>query len=491
VSRAEGKTATIQLDEKYVRTIGPLAVRLISTNGVSNPLLLFVDDLPLVEANAAHERSKSKRLTAPCSVEGRASERKFDFYPIQCAKNEMISIEVIANRIGSQLDPVLRILDQDGNELVYQNDARGVGPDCAIVFRAPESSHYLLELRDAEHGGGADYFYHLRLGTFPVAMIPFPLVVPEESAQLVAFVSAMNERTLVRRVDSPASGVHSAIPTELPSRRGGLGHARVWISERNPVLETEPNDSLADATVVPESAGVNARFDFAEDVDWFAYDIRAPGKWSFIARSRQYGSPCDPMFELMDAGGRRLAGSKLTGLEPTLRFNFEKPGRYFVKVQDAAGQHGPFACYHLDAQTDPPGFGVTTEADVMRLAPGRTEKLKLTVVRHDYDGPIRLSLEDDSGFVSMENPLVESKKKEWELELRLAATTPIGHTSAIRIHARPDRGDAPKSVAVSTRPAWRNHFERVLFPDFNGCDQIWITVFAETPAPEPAAKEER
>ena len=83
---------------------------------------------------------------------------------------EEIVCEVMARRLGSPLDSVLRLTDAAGHELAFNDDFEDKGAgllthqaDSFIFFKLPASGTYYLQLGDTQRHGGLEYAYRLRI----------------------------------------------------------------------------------------------------------------------------------------------------------------------------------------------------------------------------------------------------------------------------------------------------------------------------------------
>jgi hypothetical protein len=83
-------------------------------------------------------------------------------------------IEVTAARVGSPLDSVITLYDEDGRRLAI-NDDYGSLDSKIEFFPLPRTGTYFVSVQDFSYLGGPDYFYSLtaRLGN------PIPIQVPE------------------------------------------------------------------------------------------------------------------------------------------------------------------------------------------------------------------------------------------------------------------------------------------------------------------------
>src|SRR5438094_434815 len=77
-----------------------------------------------------------------------------DYYRFTAKAGERISCEVVATRLGWDFDPLVRVLNAAGHELLVADDDSATGADSRLVFTAPADGQYLLELRDNRYKPG-------------------------------------------------------------------------------------------------------------------------------------------------------------------------------------------------------------------------------------------------------------------------------------------------------------------------------------------------
>jgi hypothetical protein len=141
--------------------------------GPANPIDLFVDDVPEVVEYEPNEDVKSAGAAVlhpvPLLASGRVgSPGDRDVLRFELKEKQQVVIEVHARRIGSRLDPVLRLLDETGKELANNDDFGGT-KDSRISFTAPKAGAYLAEVRSLSTRGGDDFFYRLEVRPPPPA----------------------------------------------------------------------------------------------------------------------------------------------------------------------------------------------------------------------------------------------------------------------------------------------------------------------------------
>src|SRR5438034_4004093 len=135
-----------------------LPLRLGTRSGISNPILVAIDDLPTVRADGQNKSFKQPQpIQIPAAIEGSADELTSHFYKFSAHKNKTLSVDVIANRIGSKLDPLVRLLDSNGKELVFCDDDPAVSPNSRFFYPSPNDADYILELRYAAYEGSREH----------------------------------------------------------------------------------------------------------------------------------------------------------------------------------------------------------------------------------------------------------------------------------------------------------------------------------------------
>jgi hypothetical protein len=151
--------------------IYPLLVR--KGRLVSNVLSFAVDTLPECREKEPNNRpAEAQPITLPLIVNGRIDQPDdVDVFRFAGRASQEIVAEVHARRLGSPLDSVLTLTDAAGKQLAMNDDHvdKGAGltthqADSYLRCTLPTDGSYCLLLGDAQHKGGAEYGYRLRIG---------------------------------------------------------------------------------------------------------------------------------------------------------------------------------------------------------------------------------------------------------------------------------------------------------------------------------------
>jgi hypothetical protein len=145
----------------------------VQKNGFdSNPVEFAVDSLPETTAKPGPgSAAKARRVKLPGVVNGRiAQPGEAAFFRFEGRAGQEVVAEVMARRLGSPLDSTLRLTDASGKELAFNDDFQDKGAglithqsDSFLSFKLPAKGIYYLQLADAQHKGGPEYAYRLRI----------------------------------------------------------------------------------------------------------------------------------------------------------------------------------------------------------------------------------------------------------------------------------------------------------------------------------------
>lgn len=130
-----------------------------------------------------------------------------DYYRFSARAGQHISASLDAASLGSPLNAILSLVDQDGRNILMDNNDRAAGnPDPAFHFFIPRDGVYYFKVKAWDHpsAGGSEYAYALRFDwdTQPGLrwMYPTSPVVPG-TQPFEARVQAWDAETRVERVD--------------------------------------------------------------------------------------------------------------------------------------------------------------------------------------------------------------------------------------------------------------------------------------------------
>jgi hypothetical protein len=111
-------------------------------------------------------------VSVPVIVNGRIDRPgDWDVFSFEGRAGQEIVAEVLARRLDSPLDSVLKLTDATGRQLAFNDDhedkSSGLNThyaDSWLSAKLPANGAYYLCLGDAQHKGGPEYAYRLRIG---------------------------------------------------------------------------------------------------------------------------------------------------------------------------------------------------------------------------------------------------------------------------------------------------------------------------------------
>jgi Bacterial pre-peptidase C-terminal domain len=152
------------------------AARVVGANGRSNARLIVASSLPeMMEQEPNNAPAEAQRLSGPAAISGQFSPAKdIDSFVFSAKKDEVWSVEVFAQRIGSPADPDLEVLDAKGKIVgSVQDDGDNIGQlrfhsptrDLRYDLKAPADGDYTIRLEHlfGQIQGGPNFVYRLEL----------------------------------------------------------------------------------------------------------------------------------------------------------------------------------------------------------------------------------------------------------------------------------------------------------------------------------------
>lgn len=433
--------------------VGIGALRVVTGEGISNPILVMVDDLgTIAEGSDNHEAARAQPIQLPIAVDGQCEAVQEDLFLFHADAGQQLSFEIVSQRLGSKLDPVLRLLKVDGTEVDRVDDSEGSGGDSRFAHSFESDGDYLLAVSDVRHLGGSEFRYRLRIGSFPLVKVVFP--PGGRSGSVMSF-------ELIGHGTNPLSKLNVELPDTSNARRlvyfgtpgpnyGGSGWFPVEVGPEVELLEQEPNDRISQSTQVQIPGVLNGRLDKLGDRDCFKFKARKGQRLHCEAKTRELGSPCDVNLRLFKADGSKVAEAR-QDRQTALDCEIPDSGAYILQVEDlliggtAASDH----VYRVDVSHAYTGFTLHTQ-DLQYSAPqGGTFVAKVIAERRAYNGPIELAVNGlGTGVVLAGNKF---EGAETLLKMTLPADIPAGEIRNATIVGKAKVGEQTIMVPANQR----------------------------------------
>lgn len=275
--------------------------------GESNPVKLFVDDLP--QASEQEPNDGSAQATAapasPVAMWGRlAMQGDADHFAFDAKAGQTLVLDLASNRLGGKADAVLTLFDAAGNVLASVNDF-DANPDPLLTFTSPADGRYVVKVHDLQIAGSPEHQYRLSIGAFPLVTSVFPLGVPANAETKLRLLGHNLPPHASVTVKSAGEG---ELPVPLdPAVYRTRGPLNVLVSANPTVLEAEPNDRPEQATPLPAPGVADGRLappaDMAGalDADLYRFDAKKDQTWVIETVAARRGSPADTKVEVLHA----------------------------------------------------------------------------------------------------------------------------------------------------------------------------------------------
>ena len=138
----------------------------------SNRMPFAVGELPECLEREPNDRPEvAQGVALPMVINGRIDRPgDWDLFRIEGKAGQKIVAEVTARRLESPLDSVLKLTDAGGRQLAYNDDHEDKGAglythhaDSLLTATLPADGTYYVHVGDAQHQGGREYAYRLRI----------------------------------------------------------------------------------------------------------------------------------------------------------------------------------------------------------------------------------------------------------------------------------------------------------------------------------------
>ncbi|MEP6663874.1 MAG: hypothetical protein ABJC04_09445, partial [Verrucomicrobiota bacterium] len=277
-------------------------------NGESGKVKIYLDDLPQYFEDKPDQISTLPKL--PATFWGTLDPlRDTDEVEFHARAGETLVFEFAAKRIGSKASGVLTLFDDKGNLLAENGGFEGGDPLLAHQFSA--GGNYRLKIADEALGGAPDYFYRVSIGAFPEAIGFFPMAVQTNAHASVKLIGYnIPEKSSVKfKAEKPGE---VTLPVDARKYRPRKAF-KVLVTDSTEAIESEPNDTPAQATRIKVPGGTSGRIfsGLNGDVDYFQFEAKAGEPLIVETLAARRGSPADTKIEILHADGKPVERLKL------------------------------------------------------------------------------------------------------------------------------------------------------------------------------------
>ena len=384
--------------------LGEHLLRIITASGIADVRAFYVTPFPMVAEVETKQRPKpAQHIELNTSVYGHTPDDDKDTYEVDLKKGQRLSVEVIGLRLHTQTayDPFLTITKADGTPIVETDDTGFSRQDPVASILAPEDGKYLISIRDTTNAGPGQCHYIMNIGNFarPVAVYPAGGPAGENlKVKLIGDASGPIEQTV--KLPEKASDrfdfyTKQDQPTPQPNE--------MRVSYFPNVLEVEPNNDIAHATVVGQEfpIALNGIIDQKDDVDYFKFKVKKDQQFDFTVFARRLGSSLDSVIDIYNEKGGKLATNDDSGSPDSyLRWKAPADGDYYVAVRDQLARGGANYVYRLEVTNIEPKL--TAWLPEMTINQNQDRRAISVPKGNRYASLVRIKRADIGGDVQLE-----------------------------------------------------------------------------------------
>lgn len=356
-------------------------IRIASDKGISNALSLGVDNLTQIPFTESID-------ALPVALAGDLSGGNILKTTFFGKASESIVVDVEGRRIGSNIRPVLRLLNAEGVQIGFSAPQPELHGDARISTTIPTDGTYTLEMHDILYKGPGPGRFRLKIGNLSFADLAFPIGV-----QTGRTASVKYGRTNIDSVVdiSSASDTISSLP--LPTTGHSTGsRPRVIFSNHAEYVE---NDNATDVPAAP--VGINGRLSKNGETDSFKVLAKPGSKLRLDVVARRAGSPVDGVLVVKAANGAQIGqNDDRPGLsDPGIDITVPGDSEFItVTLNDLLRRGGEDFIYRIEVQDiSQPQFAATIAQDRLQIPAGSTQTVIVNIARQGYNGDVDLEFE--------------------------------------------------------------------------------------------------
>ncbi len=480
----------VRLEVPKDAPLGWHTLRLATIHGVSNFRLFCIDDLPQITEENNNTRETAQGVPIPCVVCGRIEAEKSDFYKICVAAGQRLCFEILGRRLGSPLDPMIRLIDpRTGKLILWSDDAPGLSKDSRFTYTFKDAGEYLLEVRDVRYQGGGDWFYRLRIGDFPAAVTPMPLALRRGATGTIGFAGPSVEGVPAVTVAAPRDpDVQTIWLTPVRPESGLPGWpVALTISDLEEQIEQEPNDEPSQANRVSLPGAVSGKLEKKYDRDHFIFTGKKGQRILIDAVTQEVHSPSVVYLALRNAQGNQVAASNPTADPARIDFTLPEDGDYTLAVEHLHYWGGPEETYRIVLSLYEPDYTLTAQLDRHDAPAGRALPVHVTATRRDYGGPIELAVSGPPGVSG--SAVIPDGQSSTLLPVRVPTDLAVG-AYRLSITGKATLGEKQVVRKADVRPTVREALGNLAYPPIHLGEEIVLGVTQPRPFSIVAAYEQ-
>lgn len=384
----EGAAANkLQIEVKLAADVPPgiYQLRIANDKGISNPVGIEIDELP-------QQVFGPQVAQLPVALQGALGGSATISTALAGKKGQRLVVDAEARRIGSAIDPVLKLLDPRRVQIAGARGSNALAGDARLTMVLPADGTYTIELHDLQYKAGTPNRFRLRIGDLQYADLPFPLAGQRGAKASFQLIGSLPETA---RVEADLTAIPGGSIVRLPRIPGVSGASpNILVSDIPEVIKVEqPSGKLQEVTM---PVGINGRLSKPKEEDRYRVTVQPGSKLRFDVLAERAGSALDGVLILRNEAGTQLARSddQPGTLDPGLDYTVPDGVTALVAaVSDVNGRGGPQYVYRLAiTPVSAPDFSVALLDDRPHVPRTGAALVRVRATRTNYNGAIKLTL---------------------------------------------------------------------------------------------------
>lgn len=463
----------VVLDVTLPKTVrsGYYPLRIQTDDGLSDPRIIAVDNLPQVAAGAS-TREKPTQLPAAFSGTIAGAQRQQVYFHGKAGQQIIADVEV--KRLGSAFDPVVEIKTAAGTPLSIAWGRVNLKGDARAVAKLPADGIYYVDLHDLAFKAPGRNAFRLKIGDLKLVDAWFPPAIAEGGTAKVRPVGSGIGKSSLVSVTAKQQAAYavpnaSGLDGPLPPVRVSDGREFVEPADDSGV----PNVNARFKPNGPTSMFVNGRLTKPGESDRYLLTVQPGQRLDLKLLGRAINSPIDAEVIVRAWPKKTLLSSRQDApgtRDPAFAVTVPKDAKQIeIAIRDIHRRGGSNYVYRLRvAPAGRPNFSLAVVASRLNIPAGGSGFLQLQITRAGYNGPIRLSLDGRndvdispktipagrSGRVFATIAHTGSKSDDDFENVQLVAEGAVGQTKL--------RRTARMSGAIATIPGWESNLPLVV-----------------------------
>lgn len=413
--------------------LGPHLVRAWNAEGASELKWFSVGSLPETdEVEPNDELGKTQALDKlPLCINGRLDKAgDVDSYTVKLAAGQTLVGIVEAYSLGSGVDMLAHVVDDQGVRVLTASDSRNLDP--VVVYKAPKAGLYTVQLAGFAHppqanvqfAGAASIVYRLHLSAGPVVTEMYPAAVSMAGKTDVESrgynLDAKSARQTVAAIQGHALDEIITLPAA-----NAVQPLQAVVRDKAALVEKEPNNEIGEAMPLKLGDCAGGHITAKDPMDRYVLQAKKGDRVNLRVFARQLGSALDPVLQIFNAEGKSVINIDDVGenADPQTLWTAPADGAYQIVVQDRFGHGGDNFSYLLEVTPPVMTFEATlADGKPLTLEPGKTAGIKVTVKPvNGFKEPLVIRIANlPAGVHAAEAPVPE-KGGETEVKLTAAA----------------------------------------------------------------------